>query len=182
MDGMKTFPCLLPLLVVSFGVSFLHAEEAEITAALPSIPDAKFNLADFGAKADSKSLNTEAFQKAVAAIAKAGGGHLIVPAGTYRTTSFELTSHMDLHLEAGAVIKGSEKFADYGIPDPNEPLPATSATAMATRQQRKTERRRSQRRPRENSRPHHGLQAHGRRHHGPRHDRWFRRDVLDLVR
>lgn len=123
---MKTTTSFVLLFAVAFGASFLHAEEAEITAALPSIPDAKFNLADFGASAESKTLNTEAFKKAVAAIEQAGGGHLIVPAGTYRTLSFELTSHMDLHLEAGAVIKASEKFADYGISDPNEPLPAAS--------------------------------------------------------
>jgi polygalacturonase len=36
---------------------------------------------------------------------------------------------MDLHLEAGATIKASEKFADYGIPDPNEPLPTSSASS-----------------------------------------------------
>ena len=34
-----------------------------------------------------------------------GGGHLIVPAGTFLTRSFSLTSHMDLHLERGATIK-----------------------------------------------------------------------------
>jgi polygalacturonase len=107
-------------LAIVLAAHITRADDADITAALPSIPDAKFNLADFGAKADSKTLNTEAFKKAVAAIEQAGGGHLIVPAGTYRTLSFELTSHMDLHLEAGAAIKASEKFEDYGIPDPNK--------------------------------------------------------------
>jgi len=68
-------------------------------------------------------MNTEAFKNAIAAIAKAGGGHLIVPAGTYKTLPFVLTSHMDLHLEAGAVIKAPDNFAEYGIPDPNEPFP-----------------------------------------------------------
>ena len=96
-------------------------EPAEIAAAMPVIPDAKFNLADFGGVGDGKSMNTDAFKKAVAAIGKAGGGHLIVPAGTYRTLAFTLTSHMDLHLDAGATIQASDKFEDYGIPDPNQP-------------------------------------------------------------
>jgi polygalacturonase len=99
------------------------AQQAEITAALPTIPDAKFNLTDFGGVGDSKAFNTDAFKKAVAAIAQAGGGHLIVPAGTYKTMPFTLTSHMDLHLERGATIKAPDNFADYGIPDPNLPLP-----------------------------------------------------------
>ena len=93
----------------------------EIVAALPVIPNARFNLLDYGAKGDGKTLNTEAFQSAVAAVAKAGGGHLIVPAGTFKTKPFVLTSHMDLHLEAGAIIKAPDTFAEYGIPDPNQP-------------------------------------------------------------
>jgi polygalacturonase len=98
----------------------------EIVAARPVIPDAKFNLLDFGAVGNGKTFNTDAFKKAVAAIEQAGGGHLIVPAGTYKTLPFTLTSHMDLHLEPGSVIKAPETFADYGLPDPNQPLPPGS--------------------------------------------------------
>jgi polygalacturonase len=93
--------------------------QAEIRAALPVIPAARFNLTDYGAVGDGKTLNTEAFKKAVAAIEKAGGGHLIVPAGTYKTLPFTLTSHMDLHLDAGAKIMAPDTFEEYGIPDPD---------------------------------------------------------------
>jgi polygalacturonase len=113
----------LPLAAALFATT-TRAEPTEITAALPVIPDAQFNLADFGGLGDSTSLNTDAFKNAVAAIAKAGGGHLNVPAGTYKTLPFTLTSHMDLHLEAGATIKAPTSFDEYGIPDPNQPLPA----------------------------------------------------------
>ena len=99
------------------------APQAEITAALPVIPAAKFNLADYGAVGDGKTLNTAAFQKAVAAIEKAGGGHLIVPSGIYKTLPFTLTSHMDLHLDPGAIIKAPDTFEEYGIPDPNKAPP-----------------------------------------------------------
>ena len=99
------------------------AKGDEIVAALPVIPDAKFNLADFGGVGDGKTFNTDAFKNAIAAIAKAGGGHLIVAAGTYKTLPFTLTSHLDLHLEPGATIKAPSTFKDYGIPDPNDPLP-----------------------------------------------------------
>ena len=99
------------------------AKGDEIVAALPVIPDAKFNLADFGGVGDGKAFNTDAFNKAIAAIAKAGGGHLIVNAGTYKTLPFMLTSHFDLHLEPGAVIKAPANFDEYGIPDPNLPGP-----------------------------------------------------------
>lgn len=95
----------------------------EIVAALPVIPDATFKLADYGGIGDGRTFNTDAFKRAIAAIAKAGGGHLIVTAGTYKTLPFTLTSHLDLHLEPGAVIKAPSTFKDYGIPDPNDPLP-----------------------------------------------------------
>jgi len=99
------------------------APQDAITAALPVIPVAKFNLMDYGAAGDGKTLNTDAFKSAVDAIAKAGGGHLIVPAGTFKTLPFVLTSHMDLHLEAGAIIKAPDTFEEYGIPDPNKAAP-----------------------------------------------------------
>jgi polygalacturonase len=111
---------LLPLLA-AFALYAAPATKDEITAALPVIPDARFNLKDYGAVGDGKTLNTDAFKSAVAAISKAGGGHLIVPAGTYRTLPFQLTSHMDLHLDPGATIKAPDTFAEYGIPDPNLP-------------------------------------------------------------
>ncbi len=125
---------LLGLMILPFAGRNLPAADAaaapgtaipndDIVPALPAIPDAKFNLADYGGVGDYKAMNTDAFKNAVAAIEKAGGGHLIVAAGTYKTLPFSLTSHMDLHLEAGAIIKAPDNFAEYGIPDPNSPLP-----------------------------------------------------------
>jgi polygalacturonase len=99
------------------------AAQKEITAALPVIPAAKFSLADYGAVGDGKTMNTEAFKNAIAAVQKAGGGHLTVPAGTYKTMPFVLVSHMDLHLDPGSVIKAPDTFEEYGIPDPNKAAP-----------------------------------------------------------
>lgn len=121
---------VVPVVALPTGAEAGSGEE--ITAALPVIPDAKFNLADYGAMGDGKAFNTDAFKNAVAAIAKAGGGHLIVPAGVYKTLPFTLTSHTDLHLEAGSTIKAPDTFAEYGIPDPN--IPATNSPAAGARQ------------------------------------------------
>jgi polygalacturonase len=132
------FSILASLLILSVNASNILAADSgskggEIVAALPVIPDAKFNLADFGGNGDGKAFNTDAFKNAIAAIAKAGGGHLIVSAGTYKTLPFTLTSHLDLHLEPGAVIKAPSTFKDYGLPDPNEPLPEPAPSAADTR-------------------------------------------------
>ena len=122
-------PCILALAFwIALGAWFVPAQSkpaSEITAALPVIPTARFSLTDFGAVGDGKTLNTAAFEKAIAAITTAGGGRLIVPAGTYKTLPFKLASRLDLHLDAGAVIKAPDTFEEYGIPDPAKTLSAT---------------------------------------------------------
>ncbi len=90
----------------------------QVRPALPVIPKRTFDLADFGAVGDGHTLNTEAFHKAIAAVERAGGGELIVPAGRYRTLPFTLCSSLNLHLDAGAVILAPDSFAAYGLPDP----------------------------------------------------------------
>jgi polygalacturonase len=90
-----------------------------IKVALPDIPDRHFNIVDFGGVADGKTLNTDAFVKAVDAIKAAGGGHLEIPAGTFLTLSFQFASKMDLHLDAGAMIKAPDSITAWGLPDPN---------------------------------------------------------------
>jgi polygalacturonase len=86
---------------------------AEVRPQLPTIPQRRLLLTDFGAVGDGKAMNTEAFRKAVAACRKAGGCELLVPAGTFVTGPFELTDRMALVLERGATVRGSENFKDY---------------------------------------------------------------------
>ncbi|KAK4775036.1 hypothetical protein SAY86_009971 [Trapa natans] len=78
---------------------------------IPRLRAAAFNLTDFGAVGDGVTLNTEAFERAVAVIGKLGhrgGGQLNVPPGRWLTAPFNLTSHMTLFLAEGAVILGIE--------------------------------------------------------------------------
>ena len=81
--------------------------------AQPVIPNHSFSLLDFDAVADGRTPNTAAFQQAVAAVAKAGGGTLEVPAGRWYTLPFDLCSGMNLHLAAGATIQFSPHPEDY---------------------------------------------------------------------
>ena len=78
-----------------------------------NIPDTCVSLLDFGGVPDGVTLNTEAFQKAVSALAKKGGGHLIVPEGVFLTGPISLKDCMDLHLESGAVILMSPDKRDF---------------------------------------------------------------------
>jgi polygalacturonase len=98
----------------------------------PVIPDREFSIVDFGAKGDGMAMNTEAIRAAIAACAKAGGGRVMIPAGTFLSGPFELASHMALVLQKGAVLQSTGKFSDFGLPDP---LPATQSEINGYRKQ-----------------------------------------------
>jgi polygalacturonase len=89
---------------------------ADVAPAQPVIPDRIYNLKDFGGVPDGTTLNTAAIKRAVDAVNTAGGGRLVVPAGTWLTGPVDLCSNLDLHLEAGATLLFSPKFEDYGTP------------------------------------------------------------------
>ncbi len=52
-------------------------------------------------KGDGANSDTKAINRAVAACVKAGGGTVVVPAGTYVTGTFQLFSNVNLSLEFG---------------------------------------------------------------------------------
>lgn len=106
---MGTFPKVLHVLLFwVLGGVFLGAQPAQ-----PQIPDHTVNIRDFGAVADGQTLNTQAFEKAISALNKKGGGHLVVPEGLYLTGPVVLKDCMDLHLERGAMILFSADKALY---------------------------------------------------------------------
>jgi polygalacturonase len=72
-----------------------------------------FNIKDYGAVSDGKTINTAAIQKAVDACYQSGGGRVYVPAGVFITGTFHLKSNIDLYLESGAIIQGSANLKDY---------------------------------------------------------------------
>ena len=74
-------------------------------------------ITEFGAVGDGVTLNTQAVQAAVDQCAAAGGGTVTVPPGIFVTGTVFLRSHIELHLEAGAVLKGSPRMADYCADD-----------------------------------------------------------------
>ena len=44
-----------------------------------------FNISDYGAVSDGKTLNTKAIQETIDACHASGGGKVVVPAGTFKT-------------------------------------------------------------------------------------------------
>lgn len=84
--------------------SFPEAREILARIKAPTFADRKFPITDFGATPGDASDATEAIRKAIAACNAAGGGHVIVPAGTFLTGAIHLKSNVDLHLEEGSTL------------------------------------------------------------------------------
>ena len=113
---------LSPLALASTAIGHRALAEA------PAAAEAVFNIRTYGAAGDGKTLDTPAINKAIEAVAAAGGGTLIFPAGTYLCFTIHLLSNVDLYLSRGCTILAAEspkpgETTGYngGAYDPAEP-------------------------------------------------------------
>ena len=74
-----------------------------------------FRPSDFGAVGGGKTLVTAKLQKALNAVAAAGGGNVELKPGIYLTGSLFLKSHTHLVLDKGAVILGTTRKDAYPL-------------------------------------------------------------------
>jgi hypothetical protein len=74
-----------------------------------------FDVRQFGATADGKTLNTAAIQKAIDACHAAGGGRVVVAGGVFLTGAVQLKNGVTLAVEAGTTLLGSPDIRDYGV-------------------------------------------------------------------
>ncbi len=91
----------------------------------PVRTSALFNVRDFGAVGDGQTLDTTAINRAIEAAAKAGGGTVVFPSGTYASYSIHLKSHVGLYLDHGATLLAADPPPEgqpggYDPPEPNE--------------------------------------------------------------
>jgi len=97
----------------------------------PSSAEAIFDVRKFGATGDGKTVDSPAINKAIEAVAAAGGGVLVFPAGTYVCFSIHLKSHVDLYLDRGCTILAADSpkpgettgynGGTYDAAEPNDP-------------------------------------------------------------
>jgi len=80
---------------------------------LPTIPHATFNVTNYGAVGDGKTMNTSAIQKTIDTASAGGGGTVLIPAGKFLTGPFTLASSINLHLVKNATILISDDLANY---------------------------------------------------------------------
>lgn len=113
---------LLPLLIVS-AHSSAHAESNltgwdAVPAILnrivpPTFPLRDFDIREHGAKPDGRTDASKAIAQAIAACHAAGGGRVVVPAGTWPTGPIHLRSNVNLHVAEGAILLFTPEPAKY---------------------------------------------------------------------
>ena len=80
-----------------------------------------FDVRQYGAKGDGKTLDTAAINKAVEAASDAGGGTVYFPAGTYMSYSIRLKSNITLYFDQGTTLVAAEPKGEegYDLAEPN---------------------------------------------------------------
>jgi polygalacturonase len=91
------------------------ARAADIVARIkaPVFPQQDFDITKYGARADGTTDCTEAIARAIGACNAAGGGRVVVPAGTFSTAPIHLKSNVNLYLADAAVLSFSRDTARY---------------------------------------------------------------------
>ena len=79
----------------------------------PVFPARDFVITNYGAVADDQTDCTAAIGKAIDACVKAGGGHVVIPAGEFLTGPIHLQSDVDWHLDKYATIIFSTNSSAY---------------------------------------------------------------------
>lgn len=80
-----------------------------------------YDVRNYGAVGDGRSLDSLAVNKAIAAASANGGGTVYFPAGTYRSFSIRLKSNITLYLDSGATLLAASPDDGDGQYDPPEP-------------------------------------------------------------
>ncbi|MES2278988.1 MAG: glycosyl hydrolase family 28 protein [Bacteroidota bacterium] len=111
----------LPALGATVGLSLLDKNASAQTGAKAdsthTLGARTYNIKDFGAKGDGKTLDTKAIQTAINLCNKEQGGTVLVPAGTFVTGTVELKSNVRLYLSAQAILLGTADGKQYYAAD-----------------------------------------------------------------
>ncbi len=107
----STAPDLSPAEVAKMGWDAYPIVLSHIKA--PKFANRNFPITDYGAKDDGDFDCTEAIRQAIVACNKAGGGHVIIPDGTWLTGGIRLLSNVDLHLADKAILQFVPDLSEY---------------------------------------------------------------------
>ena len=75
----------------------------------------QYILTDYGVRQGTTDIQTKAIQAVIDKAAQEGGGVIVVPKGTFFSGSLFFRQGTHLHLQEGAVLKGSDRIRDFEI-------------------------------------------------------------------
>ena len=74
----------------------------------------QYIITDYGIHDDGR-IYTDNFQKLIDLVYNAGGGVIVIPRGTYMTGSLFFRQGVNLYIEDGATLMGSDNISDYPV-------------------------------------------------------------------
>ncbi len=110
------FLVVMPLYVKAEGYHEVTAPEAPFKfepLKMYVFPDKDFHITSYGAKQGDVKATTRAFERAMVACSKNGGGRVVVPAGEWVTGPIHFKSNCNLHLSNGAKIVFEDELQLY---------------------------------------------------------------------
>jgi polygalacturonase len=112
---------LVEIFLITSGANFTSAQKKSKQPAPVAAASFYYNIRNFGARGDGKTLDTNAINKAIETAAKSGGGTVFFPAGTYLSFSIRLKSNITIYLDNGATILAADPAIHKGKYDMFEP-------------------------------------------------------------
>ena len=82
-----------------------EAQSSYTPPALPMVPQRIYNITNYDAVGDGVTTNTWAIQEAIDTATSDGGGTVEVPRGVFISGPIQLTNHIRLQLDDGAVLR-----------------------------------------------------------------------------
>lgn len=136
---MKKITVFFPLVLLC---CIVYAQQWKLpVVTTPKFKPATVSIVRYGAVPEGHTLNTKSINDAITALAKSGGGTVLVPAGLWLTGPVILQSNINLHLAQGATLLFTSDFDQYplvksnweGLPQMRNqsPISATNATNIA---------------------------------------------------
>ena len=74
----------------------------------------QYIITDYGIHDDGR-IYTDNFQKLIDLVYNAGGGVIVIPRGTYMTGALFFRQGVNLYIEDGATLMGSDNISDYPV-------------------------------------------------------------------
>ena len=100
-----------------FLANFVHAEDTAKIHTATNSEATCYNVIDYGAKGDGKTINTQAIQSVIDDCTKTGGT-VVFPQGIFLSGTIFMKSNVTLCLMSGAVLRGSPNVANYPVTIP----------------------------------------------------------------